>query len=276
MALYGPTRTSADRGLPRHNQGDDGAPAANGSSSGRKRPGRTVTVEVARRIQSRRVQLGLTQAQAAKKARISPTTWNRLETRQATQFRYVTLTAIATALNLDPDTFTLPTPPPRSALSLGAESASGDQAQPLPLRSPPQPPAPPTPRVGEVRIVGDTTPPEQHSPENRLAAMERRLATLERRLATDTSLATEPPPRDPDLLRRYWGQRLRAARERAELSVNKLAHQIGVGPNTIYGWEAGRRALETKHVLALATALRVQVADLFPYPLLDFADDSPA
>lgn len=67
-------------------------------------------------------------------------------------------------------------------------------------------------------------------------------------------------------LRRDWGERLRAAREKAGLTQVDLALAVGVTQMSVSAYELGRRTPSDAARMRLAEALRCRVDDLFPYP----------
>ena len=60
------------------------------------------------------------------------------------------------------------------------------------------------------------------------------------------------------------GTRIRGLREEQHLSQEALAARAGIGRSYMSGIERGVRNCSTLHLVRLATALRVRVADLFP------------
>jgi transcriptional regulator with XRE-family HTH domain len=60
-----------------------------------------------------------------------------------------------------------------------------------------------------------------------------------------------------------FGARLRAERERRELSREELAKRAGVGPSAVKKWEGSQRQPRSRYLIALANAL-----DVLPETLL--------
>ncbi len=70
-------------------------------------------------------------------------------------------------------------------------------------------------------------------------------------------------------VRRFSPSRLQQARTRSKLSLEQLALVAGVEKSTIGHWETGLTQPSTENLLAVAQALKVQVADLVPIPAGD-------
>jgi transcriptional regulator with XRE-family HTH domain len=70
------------------------------------------------------------------------------------------------------------------------------------------------------------------------------------------------PPKHPAL--KKLGARIRYLREQKKLSQEALADVANVGRSYMSGIERGVRNCSTLHLLRIARALRVPVADLFP------------
>jgi transcriptional regulator with XRE-family HTH domain len=67
-------------------------------------------------------------------------------------------------------------------------------------------------------------------------------------------------------LRRWFGGRLRAAREDRELSQADLAERAGLAPQAVGAFESGARFPRAASIVALAEALDLSVGELFREP----------
>ena len=62
--------------------------------------------------------------------------------------------------------------------------------------------------------------------------------------------------------RRRFGERVQTLRQRRGLTIDDLAHQIGVGPRTLSQWMAGEAWPRLDNARAIALALEVTIDDL--------------
>lgn len=67
-------------------------------------------------------------------------------------------------------------------------------------------------------------------------------------------------------LRKQWGERIRGLREERGLSANKLAQMAEIHPSNLWKAEHGTAGLGDEARIRLASALGVQVAEVFAYP----------
>lgn len=65
-------------------------------------------------------------------------------------------------------------------------------------------------------------------------------------------------------LRRQWGKNIEITRRARGLLQYQLADLIGVRPASVCRWETGVAAPTDEHKVAIATALEVDVRQLFP------------
>ena len=78
----------------------------------------------------------------------------------------------------------------------------------------------------------------------------------------ESGAITPEPGRDELLV--YVGQQVLAARRRLGLSQEQLAEKAGCAPATVFLVENARRNATIRSLSVLATALGVEVAELFP------------
>jgi len=91
----------------------------------------------------------------------------------------------------------------------------------------------------------------------------------------ETLGSRNPPPKETDaispgsssdVLLVYVGQQVLAARQRLGLTQEQLAEKAGCAPTTVFLVENARRNVTIRSLSVLATALGVEVAELFPRP----------
>lgn len=70
---------------------------------------------------------------------------------------------------------------------------------------------------------------------------------------------------DTETLYRTWGQRIRAARRKADMNQADLARAVGASQQAISQYETGFRAPPDSLRLRIAAALGVDVSELFAY-----------
>jgi transcriptional regulator with XRE-family HTH domain len=71
---------------------------------------------------------------------------------------------------------------------------------------------------------------------------------------------------DEDPLLRYVAHQIVSARQRLCITQNQLAEKAGCAPLTVTNIESGRRNVTLKILSLLATALELDIRDLFPSP----------
>ncbi len=74
--------------------------------------------------------------------------------------------------------------------------------------------------------------------------------------------ATVPERRDPAVLRRQLGQRIRTWRQRRGTSQAGLAEQVGVTQSSLSNYENGKRDVSVYILMEIAEALDVDLEDL--------------
>ncbi|MFD8254246.1 helix-turn-helix domain-containing protein [Streptomyces werraensis] len=75
-------------------------------------------------------------------------------------------------------------------------------------------------------------------------------------------MPSDPPPAWVLTRRRQIGDRIRAARTHRKLSQERLAEAIGIDRKTVNRIELGVHATSVDHLLLIADALDVPLADL--------------
>lgn len=68
-------------------------------------------------------------------------------------------------------------------------------------------------------------------------------------------------------LNETWGRKLREVRKQRKVSVLKLSREAEVSPQYVYMLEQGRYSASDEVRLKIASALEVQVEDIWSYPV---------